>query len=39
MEKGGGEAYDDLLRWVGGDFDPDGFEGRTLVNRRLRELC
>ena len=35
LEKGRGEAYDDLLTWLGGDFDPDGFEGNT-VNRRLR---
>jgi len=37
LEKGCGEAYDDLLRWVGGDFDPDGFD-RNLVNRQLRTL-
>jgi len=35
LEKGRGEAYDDLLTWLGGDFDPDGFD-RNTVNRRLR---
>ena len=32
-----GEAYDEILTWLGGDFDPDGFD-RNLVNRRLRDL-
>ncbi len=31
------EDYDDMLMWLGGDFDPDGFD-RNLVNRRLRKL-
>jgi len=31
------EEYDEMLMWLGGDFDPDGFD-RNLVNRRLRAL-
>ncbi len=35
LEKGRGEGFDDVLRWLGGD--PDGFD-RNLVNRQLRAL-
>jgi hypothetical protein len=37
LEQGRGAEYDDLLTWLGGDFDPTGFD-RNLVNRRLRDL-
>ncbi len=37
LEEGRGEAYDEMLRWLGGDYDPDGFD-RNLVNQRLHEL-
>jgi len=37
LATGRGEAYDDMLRWLGGDFDPDGFD-RNMVNRRIRDL-
>jgi len=37
LAKGRGEAYDDMLRWLGGDYDPDGFD-RNTVNRRIRDL-
>ncbi len=30
-----GEEYDEMLTWLGGDFDPDGFD-RNTVNKRLR---
>ncbi len=36
LEEGRGEAYDEMLMWLGGDYDPDGFD-RNLVNRRLHE--
>lgn len=32
-----GDEYDEMLTWLGGDFDPAGFD-RNLVNRRLRAL-
>ena len=35
--EGQGEEYDEILTWLGGDFDPDGFD-RNLINRRLRQL-
>ena len=37
LEKGRGEEYDEMLTWLGGDFDPAGFD-RNLVNRRLRQV-
>ncbi len=37
LEKGRGEGFDDMLRWLGGDFDPDGFD-RNTINRCLRAL-
>jgi len=37
LERGRGEEYDDLLIWLGGDFDPNGFD-RNTINRRLRAL-
>jgi hypothetical protein len=35
--KGSGEEYDEMLTWLGGDFDPASFD-RNLVNRQLRQL-
>lgn len=37
LKRGRGEKYDEMLTWLGGDFDPAGFD-RNLVNRRLRAL-
>jgi len=37
LATGRDEGYDDMLRWLGGDYDPDGFD-RNLVNRRLHDL-
>ena len=34
---GRGEGYDDLLQWLDGVFDPDGFD-RNTVNRRFHKL-
>jgi Plasmid pRiA4b ORF-3-like protein len=37
LEEGHGEECDEMLTWLGGDFDPASFD-QNLVNRRLRQL-